>query len=298
MKTIQSTKKRGREWVNLLRWNKPSGRLILLIPACWSLWLTPNSPPPIPLLGLIIIGGFFVSGAGCIANDLWDRKFDRKVARTQNRPLAKGSVSVSTAFFLLGVMLLLSLLVVNALPLESRILCFKIAILAIVPILIYPSAKRWCKYPQAFLALCWGFSVLIPWAASESTLQGGLPLFFCWISTCFWTFGFDTIYAMSDKEDDKKIGLHSSAISLNEKGIPVVSISYGLASLCIGLASHYAGVEHFFWLILIPTSIVMQQEVWILNKQDVKTSKFSNHFNNQVIIGIVILLGIMIGRSS
>ena len=297
MKTLRSIKAKGLEWAKLLRWNKPSGRLILLIPACWSLWLTPSAPPSRELLGLIIIGGFFVSGAGCIANDLWDRKFDSKVMRTQNRPLAKGSIPISTALILLGAMLLLSLLVVNSLPIESRNLCLKLALIAIGPILLYPSAKRWCNYPQVFLAICWGFSVLIPWAASEATLRGGFPLFFCWISTCLWTFGFDTIYAMSDKEDDKRIGLNSSAISLREKSLLAVSISYGLTSIFIALACHYAGVGYVFWFILIPVSMFMQREVWVLNKKNIKTSKFSTHFNNQVIIGIVLLLGIILGRS-
>ena len=88
-------------YFQLLRWNKPSGRLILLIPAGWSLWLTPTAPPSIFVFGIIILGGLFVSGAGCIANDIWDRKFDKKVIRTKERPLANGNVSLKTAWILL-----------------------------------------------------------------------------------------------------------------------------------------------------------------------------------------------------
>ena len=92
-------------WVALLRWNKPSGRLILLIPAGWSLWLTPNAPPSAALVVMIVLGGLAVSGAGCIANDLWDRRIDRNVERTKQRPLAQGSLSVAQAVVALIVLL-------------------------------------------------------------------------------------------------------------------------------------------------------------------------------------------------
>ena len=124
------------QWVLLLRWNKPSGRLILLIPAGWSLWMTPNAPPSAGLVLLIIAGGLFTSGAGCIANDLWDRRIDKEVARTKNRPLASGAIRISTAWGLLFAMLLLSLLIVFSLPDASINLCLAIALLALPAILI------------------------------------------------------------------------------------------------------------------------------------------------------------------
>ena len=284
------------EWLKLLRWNKPSGRLILLIPAGWSLWLTPNPPPSLFLLALITAGGMFISGAGCIANDIWDQKFDKEVKRTQNRPLAKKSIRISTAFSLMLIMLILSLIILILIPIKSRIICFILAFIAITPILIYPSAKRWFKYPQAILAFCWGFAVLIPWAASESSLNGGPPLIFCWASTCLWTFGFDTIYAMSDKDDDIRIGLNSSAISLKDKVIRTVSISYAISSLCFGFAAYFAGIKWFFWIIWFITSLGMQLETWKLNLKEANNKKFSNHFSNQVLINSLLLLGLIISR--
>lgn len=183
-------------WVALLRWNKPSGRLILLIPAGWSLWLTPNAPPSATLVVMIVLGGLAVSGAGCIANDLWDRRIDRNVERTKQRPLAQGSLRVGQAVVALIVLLIISLIVVLSLPNSVRNLCLLLACLALPPILIYPSAKRWFAYPQAVLALCWGFAVLIPWAAQTGALNGGWPLAGCWLATLLWTFSFDTVYAM------------------------------------------------------------------------------------------------------
>ena len=174
-------------------------------------------------MGIIILGGLFVSGAGCIANDIWDRKFDKKVIRTKERPLANGKVSLKAAWILLILMLFFSLFIVLSIPQESRNLCLLLSSLSLPFILLYPSAKRWFQYPQLILSICWGFSVLIPWAASESSLAGGVTLIFCWLATILWTFGFDTVYAMADEIEDKEIGLNSSAISLGKKSIKTVS---------------------------------------------------------------------------
>ncbi len=294
--SIQTTFKKVKALIELLRWNKPSGRLILLIPAGWSLWLTPSQPPSLEMVGAICIGGLFVSGAGCIANDLWDRNFDSQVNRTKERPLANKSIRVSTALLLLLSMLILSLLVIVSLPIESREICFILACIALPPIIFYPSAKRWFKYPQLLLSICWGFSVLIPWAASEANLGGGFPLIFCWIATCIWTFGFDTVYAMSDKKDDIKIGLNSSAIAFQGKDKSMVSICYIITSICFAIAAYTAGVKLIFWPIWLAVTIGMQKEVLILKRQDSNNAKYLNHFKNQVLLGSLFLLSLIVGR--
>ena len=282
--------------MKLLRWNKPSGRLILLIPAGWSLWLTPTAPPSINLIFLIISGALFISGAGCIANDLWDRKFDRQVIRTRTRPLAIGNVKTSTAWILLCLMLSLSLLIVLFLPTLSRVLCLQLSIIALPLILLYPSAKRWFKYPQLILSSCWGFSVLIPWAASESSLAGGIRLLFCWIATILWTFGFDTVYAMADEIDDKTIGLHSSAISLGDKAIKTVSFCYLISSFLLAIAAFKANLGLIFWPFWLISILGMQREVYLLKSRSkgIKTSVL--HFQNQVRLGSLLLFGMILSK--
>ncbi len=284
------------QWAKLLRWNKPSGRLILLIPAGWSLWLTPNAPPDLQLITLITIGGVLVSAAGCIANDLWDKSFDRKVARTKERPLAKGTVHIATAKVLLGVMLFLSLVVVLNLPIASQKICLGLALLALPPILLYPSAKRWFAYPQACLAICWGFSVLISWAASESNLSGGWPLLCCWIATLTWTFGFDTIYAMADRDDDRKLGLRSSALSLKGRIKQAVALSYGCACIFLAAGASFASINWSFWPIWTVACIGMQWSIWSLNLSGPQAKTFGKHFQSQVFLGGLLLLGLILGR--
>ena len=284
-------------WVALLRWNKPSGRLILLIPAGWSLWLTPDAPPSWSLVLMIVLGGLAVSGAGCIANDLWDRRIDRNVERTKQRPLAQGSLSVAQAVVVLIVLLIISLGVVLNLPDSVRDLCFLLACLALPPILIYPSAKRWFAYPQAVLALCWGFAVLIPWAAQTGDLNGGWPLAGCWVATLLWTFSFDTVYAMADRPDDTLMALKSSALTLGPSVLRVVSVTYALSMLALAVAAACAGIGLIFWPFWIVVASGMQRATRALKtvKQQ-PMSVYGVHFSHQVRLGALLLLGLVLGR--
>ena len=285
-----------RYYFQLLRWNKPSGRLILLIPAGWSLWLTPSAPPSLFVLGLIILGGLLVSGAGCIANDIWDRQLDKKVERTKDRPLANDKVSLKTAWIILISFLFLSLFIVLSIPVNSRSLCLQLSSLSLPLILLYPSAKRWFRYPQLILSICWGFSVLIPWAASESSLAGGATLLCCWLATIFWTFGFDTVYAMADEIDDKLIGLKSSAISLGKKSIRTVSFCYFITCLLLALAALRANLGLTYWPFWMISTLAMQREVLLLNSRSKSIKTSGLHFSNQVRIGSLLLLGMVISK--
>ncbi|MFY8149516.1 MAG: 4-hydroxybenzoate polyprenyltransferase [Prochlorococcaceae cyanobacterium] len=288
---------RLRAWFELLRWHKPSGRLILLIPAGWSLWLTPAAPPDPVLVGWILLGGLAVSGAGCIANDLWDRRIDPQVERTRTRPLADGRIGVAEAVLLLLVFLLLALLVVLALPAGSRGLCLLLAVAALPPVLLYPSAKRWFAYPQAVLALCWGFAVLIPWAAATGSLAGGLPLAFTWLAAVVWTFGFDTVYAMSDREDDATLGVRSSALSLGKRAVPVVALCYALTALALAAAAALQGVSAAFWPPALLAAAGMQREAWALGREPLPRSHYGRHFLRQVQLGALLLLALVVGRA-
>jgi 4-hydroxybenzoate polyprenyltransferase len=287
-----------RGWFELLRWHKPSGRLILLIPAGWALWLVPQAPPPADLVGWIVLGGLAVSGAGCVANDLWDRHIDPQVERTRGRPLASGRVGVASALALLTLCLLLALVVVLALPSSSRGLCLLLALLALPPVLLYPSAKRWFPLPQLVLALCWGFAVLIPWAAAQGGLQGALggwPLLLTWLAAVSWTFGFDTVYAMSDRDDDRRLGVRSSALSLAARAPGAVAWSYGATASCLAGAALVGGVAPPFWPLWGVAAAGMQREARQLLRSDLPASAYGAHFARQVLLGALLLLALVVG---
>jgi 4-hydroxybenzoate polyprenyltransferase len=281
--------------LELVRWHRPSGRLILLIPAGWALWLNPQAPPPLPLVGWIVLGGLAVSAAGCIANDLWDRRIDPLVERTRNRPLASGRVGVPTAVALLLLCLLAALLVVLALPQSGRGLCLALALATLPPVLLYPSAKRWFPYPQLVLALCWGFAVLIPWAAASGSLAGGWPLLLVWLATLAWTFGFDTVYAMSDLEDDRRVGVRSSALSLGEAAPTVVAGCYAFTAAALAGAALLRGLGGpLFWLAWAIAAAGMLREAWQLRRFALPRSAYGLHFSRQVQLGALLLLGLIL----
>ncbi|MCP9774154.1 4-hydroxybenzoate polyprenyltransferase [Cyanobium sp. WAJ14-Wanaka] len=291
--------------LELLRWHKPSGRLILLIPAGWSLWLTPNAPPSAGLMLLIVLGGLAVSGAGCIANDLWDRRIDPLVERTKGRPLADGRLKSSEAAALLVIALALALLVVLLLPSQHRWPCLWLAVASLPPVLLYPSAKRWFPYPQAVLALCWGFAVLIPWAASTgsitssiaSSITGSWVLALTWLAAALWTFGFDTVYAMADRQDDQRLGVRSSALSLGSRAPGAVAACYLLACLGLALAAWLAGVGWPFWPLWLLATGAMQKEAWALRPAELPRSIYGQHFSRQVQLGGLLLLALVVGRA-
>ena len=278
----------------LLRWNKPTGRLILLIPAGWSLYLTPQSNPDIFILLKIIIGGLLVSGLGCVANDIWDKGIDQKVERTKNRPLAANKIGTNTAYLILIFFIACSFVLTLSLPEKGRLLSICLAFSSLPLILIYPSTKRWFKYPQLILSICWGFAVLIPWAAYVGNLKS-IVLLFCWLATIFWTFGFDTVYALADKKYDIEIGVNSSAVNLDSNTKITIQICYFLTSGFLSICALINQLNFIFWPIWLITAFLMQKDILTLfpeSKQSIK--KIGNHFKNQSIYGGLILLGIII----
>ena len=281
----------------LLRWNKPAGRLILLVPAGWSLWLAPDAPPPAALLLQILVGGLAVSGAGCVANDLWDQRIDRQVERTHQRPLASGSLNRSQAACVLIAMLVLALAVVLSLPAQGLLLCFQLALLALPPILLYPSAKRWFPFPQAVLAICWGFAVLIPWAAFTGSVSPSVPLISCWLATLCWTFSFDTVYAMADRPDDARLGLRSSALTLGRSAVRTVRAGYGLAAAALAVAAAAAQVGIIFWPIWLVATIGFWRSTQALRASEQQPAAiYARHFGRQVQIGTLLLVGLVLSR--
>ena len=209
-------------YLDLIRWNRPAGWLLLLWPTLGALWFAAEGWPGWHLLVVFVLGTILMRSAGCCVNDVADRDFDRHVKRTAQRPVTSGAVSVREALVLGAVLALLAFGLV--LTTNRLTILWSFAALAIT--LIYPFAKRFVSVPQAVLGIAFSFGIPMAFAAVQSTV----PVFAAWLlaGNLFWVLAYDTEYAMVDRDDDLKIGMKTSAITFGRFDVAAVMASYGL----------------------------------------------------------------------
>ncbi|MBL7480140.1 4-hydroxybenzoate octaprenyltransferase [Legionella bononiensis] len=195
----------GAYW-RLARLNKPVGILLLWYPTAWALWIANKGSPSFKLFSLFLIGTVFMRSAGCVINDIADRNVDLHVARTKLRPLTSGEISLVDAFVLLIILLFCSLIVLINLPQD----CFYLALVSLFITFLYPFCKRFLNAPQIILGLA--FSMGMPMAYVASSVPINVDLLILLLINFAWIIAYDTMYAMTDKEDDLKIGVRSTAI--------------------------------------------------------------------------------------
>jgi 4-hydroxybenzoate polyprenyltransferase len=211
--------------INLTRINKPIGIFLLLWPTLSALWLASEGIPNIKILVIFILGTILMRSAGCVANDLADRKFDSFVKRTKNRPITSGLVSIQEA-----IILLLSLLIASfVLVIQFNYLTIWISFLAFLFTLTYPFTKRFFNLPQLYLGVTFGFGVLMAFSAVQNKIPIEALILFG--SNIFWAFAYDSHYAISDMEDDKKLNIHSAPLTFNNKIVLIITLSYFLMFL-------------------------------------------------------------------
>lgn len=275
--------------IRLLRWDKPAGRLILMIPALWAIFLAAEGTPPVVLIGVIILGTLATSAAGCVINDLWDKDIDPQVDRTKNRPLASRALSIKVGIIIFAIALGCAAVLAFYLNPLSFWLC-----VAAVPFIIgYPLAKRVFPIPQLILSLCWGFAVLISWSAVTGNIN--FATWLLWGATVAWTLGFDTVYAMSDREDDLKIGINSSAIFFGKYAPEAVGLFF---SITVGLMA-YLGLtlelNLVFWLSLFAATLVWFWQYIRLRNIALPRAVYGEIFGQNVWIGFILLGGMILG---
>ncbi|NJP10287.1 MAG: 4-hydroxybenzoate solanesyltransferase [Leptolyngbyaceae cyanobacterium RU_5_1] len=282
----------------LLRWDKPAGRLILMIPALWAVFLAARGTPPLPLVGVIILGALATSAAGCVVNDLWDRDIDPKVQRTRSRPLASRALSVKVG---LGIALV-AFICAWILSLYLNPLTFWLCVAAVPVIVLYPLAKRVFPVPQLVLAIAWGFGVLISWSAvscgSEvaSTPCLGAATWLLWGATVFWTLGFDTIYALSDREDDRRIGVKSSALFFGKNASHAVALFFVGTTLLLAGVGRVMQLNLGFWLALLVASGSWIWQYYRLCQKTIPHPTYGQLFRQNVWIGFILLAGMIVGN--
>ena len=200
----------------LIRLDKPIGILLLLWPTLWALWLSSRGHPDWTIVWIFVVGTVLMRSAGCAINDYADRDFDAKVARTRERPLATGQIKPMEALIVAVVLILASF----ALVLQLNALTIKLSIVAVIIAAIYPFTKRFFAVPQAVLGLAFGFGIPMAFAAHIGHVPWG-----AWVllaANVFWAIAYDTEYAMVDRDDDRKIGIRTSAITFGRHDVAAV----------------------------------------------------------------------------
>ena len=207
----------------LARFDRPIGWWLLFWPGAWAAALAGGGKERWPLILWLLIGSIAMRGAGCVFNDIVDRDLDKKVARTAARPLASGAISVRTAWAWLILLCLIGLVVLLQLRLAAQI----VALGSLALVAAYPFMKRITGWPQLWLGLVFSWGALVGWSEVMGALTA--PGLLLYGGTIFWVVGYDTIYALQDREDDALIGIGSSALSMGRHVRAGVSLCYMLA---------------------------------------------------------------------
>jgi len=240
-------------YLDLIRWNRPAGWLLLLWPTLSALWIAADGFPGWHLLFVFVAGTVLMRSAGCCANDVADREFDRHVKRTAQRPVTRGAVSVPEALAVGAALALAAFALVLTTNASAVLLSFP----ALAVTLIYPYAKRWLAMPQAVLGVAFSFGVPMAFAAAQgsaawglSAITGAVPAQAWWLllSNLFWVLAYDTEYAMVDRDDDLRIGMKTSAITLGRHDVAGVMACYAIYLLSWAALGRSLGLGAVFLL--------------------------------------------------
>jgi len=218
-------------YLDLIRWDRPAGTLLLLWPTLSSLWIAGGGFPGWRLLAIFVVGTFLMRSAGCAANDVVDRDFDRHVKRTSRRPVTRGAIGGGEALAVGAALALAAFALV--LTINAATLAWSFAALAVT--LFYPFSKRFFAMPQAVLGVAFSFGIPMAFAAvgggdawTPDSIRGAVPAAAGWLllGNGFWVLAYDTEYAMVDRDDDLRIGIKTSAITLGRRDVAAVMAFY------------------------------------------------------------------------
>ena len=287
--TALSASQRFKAYIQLTRFDKPVGTELLLWPTLWAVWIAGNGHPELKIILIMVLGVLLMRASGCAINDFADRKVDGRVARTKQRPLASGIISAKEALIVFAVLVLASATLLLFLPIKVFYWSFGALFLAS----IYPFMKRYTHLPQVVLGAAFSWSIPMAYVA-----QGQTPDLTCWLlyaANLSWTVAYDTQYAMTDRADDLKIGVKSTAILFGRYDLLMIAILQLLSLALLGWVFYLHGlllngVAVVALLIVLGLFIIQ----WHKTRDRLPEHTFWAFRHNRW-VGLVIWLGIFLG---
>ena len=273
-------------YVKLARVDKPVGYFLLMAPVLWALWLSANGVPRLNTLLIFIAGVFLMRSAGCVANDYMDRDIDRLVARTRNRPLASGELSPPQAVVFFIVLVAIAFMLV----LLTNWWTVLMSSVALVLAITYPLMKRFHHLPQLHLGLAFGWAIPMAWTAETGTPTAPLSIWILYAANIMWVLAYDTIYALTDRDDDIKAGIKSSAILFGRYDRVIIGLlQLGTLGLLATIGYlHQLGVFYYLGIAIAAGLFVCQQS--LIKEYD--KGACMRAFSNNGWVGLIIFAGL------
>ncbi len=280
-----------RPYLRLARADRPIGTWLLLIPCWWGIALAAGYEGwhwiDIWLVPAAAIGAFVMRGAGCTWNDITDRKIDAQVARTQSRPIPSGQVSVTNAIGFMVLQGFIGLAILVTMNTAAIIL----GVISLIPVVVYPFAKRFTWWPQVFLGIAFNWGALLFWAAHTGGIA--FPAFLLYLGGIAWTLHYDTIYAHQDREDDALIGVKSTARLFEDDTATWLWVFLGCTVFFTGTAALFAGLGWGALIGVAGLGLHMAAQIKALDIED--PDQCLALFRSNRSAGLILLLGLVLG---
>jgi 4-hydroxybenzoate polyprenyltransferase len=280
--------KRLDAYERLVRLDKPIGALLLLWPTLWAVWLASGGQPTLKVVVIFVLGTFLMRSAGCAINDYADRDFDPHVKRTRERPLAAREIAPAEALIVAAVLAAAAF----GLVLMLNRMAIALSFLGLAIAAAYPFAKRFFVMPQLVLGIAFGFGIPMAYAAIQETLPAE-----CWLllaaNVCY-SFAYDTEYAMVDRDDDAKLGIHTSALFLGRRDVAAVMASYAAMLVLLALVGIHLGLAWPFYAGLAAAGAMMVYH-WQLIRGRTREGCF-RAFRHNNWVGGAIFVGMVAGQ--
>lgn len=274
------------DYARLMRLEKPIGIYLLLWPTLWALWIAAEGFPDQKILLIFVAGVVLMRSAGCVINDIADRKIDRHVERTKDRPLTSGRISTAEALALFTALTLTAFLLV----LMTNVLTIGLSVIAALLAVTYPFMKRYTYLPQLVLGAAFGMSIPMAFAAQT----GDVPAYawILYVANVLWTLVYDTMYAITDREDDLKIGVKSTAILFGEQDRLILGVLQALALFALFMVGQHLHLNNWFYAGLVAAALLFTYHQYLIKDRDGDLC-FKAFLHNHW-VGLVVFLGILL----